>query len=185
MIEVEIRAKVKNLKKIKSNLKKLNSIFVKKIKQVDSIFARNSDLDNNNKIIDGCFIARIREINEKKTLEFKEIKRNGICTEFNIPITNLDLSLNFLNKLGFQESFTISKVRENYTYKVFEISLDKVKRLGSFIEIEHQSKNGKKVNLALNECKKMLRLIDPEAIIEPKKYGDLIQELINKKKQIN
>jgi adenylate cyclase class 2 len=182
MIEVEIRAKVKNLEKIRSKLKKLNFIFVKKIKQVDSIFGRNSDLDNQHKIIDGCFIARIREINEKKTLEFKEIKRNGICTEFNIPITNLDLSLNFLNKLDFQESFTISKVREIYTYKEFEISLDEVKQLGSFIEIEHQSKDGQEAKLALDECNKMLSLIEPEAIIEPKKYGDLIQELINNKK---
>ena len=175
MIEIEIRAKVKNFDPIKKQLKKLKAEFVKTEKQADHIFGRDIDLDHEHKIIDGCFVARIREKDDKKSLEFKEIKRNGICMEFNSPLANLKSGINFLNKLDFKEAFTVSKIREIYKYLDFEICLDDVDQLGLFIEIEHPN--------SLQECLDLLKIIAPEAIIENKKYGDLMQELINKKNE--
>ena len=175
MIEIELKAKVLNFKNIKIELNKLGAEFIKTKKIADHIFSRDIDLDNEHNMIEGSFVARIREQDDKKSLEFKEIKRNGICMEFNSPLANLESGHNFLKQLDFKESFTISKTREIYRYIDFEICLDDVNQLGLFIEIEHPK--------SLQKCQDLLKIIAPKAIIENKKYGDLMQELINKKNE--
>ena len=182
MIEVEIRAKVRDFESIKNKLNELNAKFVKTEKQADHIFGRAKDLDEEHKIIDGYFVARIRERDNKKSVEFKEIKRAGAGMEFSSPLASLESGLNFLEKLDFVEAFTVSKVRETYNYQDFEICLDKVEQLGLFIEIEHPCKDDGDKTEALKECQALLTIIVPEAVVEPKKYGDLMQEVINKNK---
>lgn len=181
MIEVEIRAKVQSLEPSKERLKKLNVEFLETEKQIDYIFGRAKDLDKDHKIIEGCFSARIRERGDKRNVEFKEIKRTGVGMEFSSPLASLESGFNFLKKLDFEEAFTISKIRENYKYQDFEICLDNVEQLGFFIEIEHSNKDDNDKTEALEKCQDLLNVIAPDAIIEPKKYGDLMQEIINKK----
>jgi len=180
MIEVEIKAKVKDFSLIKKQLEKLGAEFLNKEKQIDAIFGRKEDLDNEHKIIEGHFSARVREKGDKRLVEFKEIRRGAPGMEFSSPVVSLESGINFLEKLGFEKAFTISKVRENYKYNDFEICLDDVDELGSFIEIEHPCKDGSKQD-ALKECEDLLGILAPDAVIEPKKYGDLMQEIINKK----
>ena len=180
MIEIEIRAKVKNLETVREQLKKLNAKYVKTERQADHIFGRAVDLDGEHKIIEGCFIARIREKGDKGSIEFKEIKRTGIGMEFSSPLANLESGLNFLEKLDFERAFTISKVRETYSYQDFELCLDEVEQLGFFIEIEHPCKDDGNKPDALKECQNLLNTLVPGATIEPKKYGDLMQEIINR-----
>lgn len=182
MIEVEIKAKVQDLKPVKEKLKELNAEFVGTEKQADHIFGRAKDLDKEHKIIEGYFSARIRERGDKRHVEFKEIKRAGVSMEFSAPLASLESGFNFLEKLDFEKAFNISKVREIYKYKDFEISLDNVEQLGFFIEIEHLSKKDDDKTKALKECQDLLNIIAPSAIVEHKKYGDLMQELINDKK---
>jgi adenylate cyclase, class 2 len=180
MIEVEIRARVPNLELIKGTLNKLKAEYIRTEKQADYIFGRVKDLDEEHKIIEGCFSARIREKGDKRSVEFKEIKRTGAGMEFSSSLASLESGLNFLEKLNFKEAFTISKIREIYKYQDFEICLDNVEKLGFFIEIEHPCKDDGDKTEALAECQNLLKMIAPEAVIEPKKYGDLMQEVINK-----
>jgi adenylate cyclase, class 2 len=175
MIEIEIKAKVDNFESIKKQLKKLKAKFVKTEKMADHIFGRDKDLDKEHKMLEGTFIARIREKNNKKFLEFKEVNRRGPCMEFNSDLANLESGLNFLNKLDFKKAFTVSKIREIYKYLDFEICLDDVDQLGLFIEIEHSQ--------SMQDCQNLLKIIAPDAVIENKKYGDLMQELINKQNE--
>lgn len=175
MIEIEIKAKVQNFNAIKKQLKKLKAKFVKTEKQADHIFGRDKDLDKEHKMLEGSFIARIREKDDNKSLEFKEVNRGGICMEFNSPLASLKSGFNFLEKLDFKKAFVTAKVREIYKYKNFEICLDNVKYLGYFVEIEHPK--------SLKKCQDLLKIIAPDAVIENKKYGDLMQELINKQNE--
>lgn len=184
MIEIEIKAKVPNLELIKNKLEELKAKFIKTEKQSDRIFGRDKDLDKNHYTIDGRFSARIREKGEERLVEFKEINRIGACMEFSSPLSSLKSGLNFLNKLDYKEAFSVIKVRDYYKYQGFEICLDSVEKLGSFIEIEHPCKDDKNKTKALEECKTLLNKIVPDATIEPRKYGDLMQEYIDKKKKI-
>lgn len=180
MIEIEIRAKIKNLEKAKKNLTDLGAKFIKKEKQLDKIYGREKDLDKEHKIIEGRFSARVRQKGEKIFVELKEIRRTGAGLEFSSSLTKIEHGAYFLSKLDYNEAFTISKIREVYKLDDFEISLDRVEKLGDFIEIEHHDKSGNDEEKSLNECKKLLTKIDPEVQIETRKYGDLMQELINK-----
>lgn len=184
MIEVEIRAKVQDFASIKKRLEELGAQFLKKEEMSDHIFGRAKDLDSEHKIIDGQFSGRIRQKNSKISVEFKEIKRAGAGMEFSSPVSSVETGLNFLEKLDFEKAFVIVKIRETYEYQGFEICLDEVDVLGCFIEIEYPDKTGGDINKAFKECKDVLNLIAPGAILEPKKYGDLMQEIINKNNKL-
>ncbi|PIR89804.1 class IV adenylate cyclase [bacterium (Candidatus Gribaldobacteria) CG10_big_fil_rev_8_21_14_0_10_37_21] len=183
MIEVEIKAKVQSLEPIKEKLLSLAAELLKTEKQVDRVFGRVKDLDQEHKVIEGFFSARIRGRGEKRNVEFKEINRTGVGMEFSSPLSSVESGINFLTKLGFEEAFTILKVREIYKYKDFEICLDDVEQLGLFIEVEYPLKNDGDRTGALKECQDLLNLVAPNATVEPKKYGDLMQEVINKHKE--
>jgi adenylate cyclase class 2 len=184
MIEVEIRAKVDNFDDIKNKLKELNAIPKKTVRLVDRIFGHPMFLDSKNMIIEGGIVPRIRSVNSKNKLEFKEISRKGGGIELESDLDNVDLGIEFLKKLGFKEAFTIDKKRESYEYKDFHIDLDNVNRLGCFIEIEKNIKSSKDKESTREECINLLKVLSPESKIEDRKYGDLMQELINKEKDL-
>jgi len=181
MIEIEIRAKLKNIDTTRAELEAMGAKRVSQAKQTDLVFGRSEDLDSDNKIIEGHFSARIRQTGGTAQIDFKEIRRTGAGHEYSIQIESADEGVGFLEKLGFEKAFEIAKEREIYKIYDFEISLDKVDRLGGFIEIEHFAHEISKKEEALRECRELLKQIDPFAKVEPKKYGDLMQELINEK----
>ncbi len=181
MIEVEIRAKVDNFAEIKKKLKELKASLSKSVHQIDKIFGHPMFLDSKNMIVEGGIVPRIRSVNGKCSLQFKEICRTSGGIELKSEISNIDIGVTFLNKLGFKEAFTIDKHRESYKYKGFNIDLDNVDKLGCFIEIEKMVGSPAEKESAREECVRLLALISPNSKIENKKYGDLMQELINKK----
>jgi len=180
-IEVEVRAKIENFGKIKETLKKVGANFIKTENQIDKIFGADKFLDAEHKIIEGGLSARIREVDGKSTLEFKEILREKGGIELNCPIANIKIGEKMLKKLDFEEDFTIRKNREFYSYNGFTICLDKVEQLGNFIEIEKEITSEGKIDETKKECLELLEKIAPGSEIEKRKYGDLMQELINKK----
>lgn len=181
MIEVEVKAKVSDFTEIKKNLKKLKASPSGSLRQIDKIFGHPMFLDRNKMVIEGGIVPRIRYVNGKCRLEFKEIKRGKGGLELSSELGNINHGIKFLEKLGFKEAFTIEKQRISYKYKDFEIELDKVKKLGNFVEIEKIVRHPKDEKKAREDCKKLLSKISTNSMIEIKKYGDLIQELINKK----
>ncbi|MCX6807502.1 MAG: class IV adenylate cyclase [Patescibacteria group bacterium] len=183
MIEVEIRAHIDNLPKLKKNLREINARLISKKQQTDRIFGRDDFLDANKMVIEGGFIARIRTNDNKSILEFKEIRRNGIALELSSALHDIDAGCKFLQKLGFREAFTVSKKRTSYRYKDVIICLDAVDQLGDFIEIEKTVSKSALTKQARQECIQLLNEIMPNAKLETRKYGDLIQEMMNKKIQ--
>jgi adenylate cyclase, class 2 len=182
MIEVEIRARVENFDQIKNKLKEIKAKHKKTVRLVDRIFGHPMFLDSKKMIIEGGIVPRIRSVDNKNTLEFKEIRRKGAGIELESELGDVNLGIEFLEKLGFNEAFTIDKERESYKYKDFIIDLDSVDQLGSFIEIEKIVKTTVEKELAREECVNLLGKLSPESKIENRKYGDLMQELINKEK---
>ena len=179
MIEVEIKAKINNKEEIKKHLKDIGAKFIKNVRQVDKIYGHPNFLDENDMIIDGGIVPRIRAVNNKNTLEFKEIVREGGGFEIKSDLSNIDIGILFLKKLGFSEAFTIDKTRDYYTYNNFEICIDEVDKLGSYIEIEKIVITNDEKNQAREDCLNLMKEIAPDLVVESRKYGDLIQEIIN------
>ena len=181
MIEVEVRAKVKDFNEIKGRLNDIGAELSDSINQTDKIFDHPKFLDENNMIIEGGVVPRIRCVNNNCLLEFKEINRKtGAGIEIKSEIPDIKTGVDFLNKLGFKEAFTIDKKRQSYKYKDFSIDLDEVEKLGCFVEVEKIIKSIDEKDTAKKECVELLKIISPESQTENKKYGDLMQEIINK-----
>ena len=181
MIEVEIRAKIENNDSLKESLNSIGIQFIKTIKQEDRIFGHPKFLDENTKIIEGGLSARIRGVNNIFKLEFKEIVRQGGGIEISGDLDDAKEGIELLNKLGFEEAFAISKVRDIYKYNNFEIVLDHVEQLGNFIEIEKMVDSKEEIEKAREDCINLLNKISPESKITDEKYGDMMQNIINKK----
>jgi adenylate cyclase class 2 len=180
MIEVEIKARINDENKIKDRLNEIKARFLNSEKQIDKVFGHPMFLDSNKKIIEGGIVSRIRCTNNKNVLEFKEILRKGGGIEVKSELGNMNVGIELLKKMGFKESFTISKSRENYDYNGFVISVDKVDRLGNFIEIEKMITSPEEREKVRKECIDMINVISPNLVIEDKKYGDLMQDIVNK-----
>ncbi|MFC1723821.1 class IV adenylate cyclase, partial [Nanoarchaeota archaeon] len=178
MIEVEIKARVDGFDEIKKKLDDLNASLSKSVHQVDKIFGHPMFLDADKMVIEGGYISRIRSVNDICKLQFKEMRRTSGAIELSSELGSIGIGVEFLNKLGFEEAFTIDKHRESYKYQDFSIELDRVEKLGTFIEIEKIVKLPEEKDLAREECVKLLELISPSTKIEDRKYGDLMQELI-------
>lgn len=182
MIEVEIRARIDNIEEIKNKLTEIDAEFIKTEKQIDRVFGHSQFLDSNNFVIEGGLSARIRQVDNKVSLDFKEILRKSGGIEISSGLASVDAGLRFLKKLKFEEAFTVSKSRENYSYKNLIICLDDVEFLGKFIEIEKTVELSEDKGKAREECLALLNKIGPNLKIENRKYGDLMQEIINKNK---
>lgn len=133
MKEVEIRARVNSFEKIKTKLKEVGAKLIETKNQVDRVFGHEMFLDDKRLVIEGGLSARIRQTDNSMSLEFKEIVRMGGGLEIESKLNEVEDGLKFLKKLNFKEAFTVTKFREIYKYKDFEICLDKVEKLGDFI----------------------------------------------------
>ena len=180
MIEVEIRAKVESFDNIKKKIEEIGANLEKTVKQADRVYGREKDLDSEHQLIDGSVSSRIREVGDRKTIDFKEILRTKGGFELNFKVTDISVAERFLQKLDFEEAFTVRKTRDKYSYKDFAICLDNVEKLGYFIEIEKTLESDAGAEEARNECIKLLNILAPNAQIENRKYGDLMQEIKNK-----
>ncbi|MCK5412962.1 MAG: class IV adenylate cyclase [Candidatus Pacebacteria bacterium] len=179
MIEVEIRARIEGKDEFQKKLKEIGAIYNKTEKQIDRVFGNPMFLDSDNMIVEGGLSARIREVENKKTLEFKEIFRQKGGFEIETSLSEIEIGIKFLEKLKFKEVFVVSKSREIYLYNNFTICIDSVDCLGDFIEIEKMVEFSEDENQARIECLNLLKKIDSNVKIENRKYGDLMQEILN------
>ncbi|MDD4990411.1 MAG: class IV adenylate cyclase [Candidatus Pacebacteria bacterium] len=181
MIEVEIRAKINSKSEVQSKLKEIGAVLEKSVYQEDRVFGHEMFLDENKMIVEGGLSARIRQVDQNVWLEFKEISRNkGAGIEIKADLDNMEEGLRFFEKLRFKEAFTISKSREVYSLNGFEICLDEVEQLGDFVEIEKMIVLPEEAEQAKSDCLVLLQKIAPKAEIINKKYGDLMQDILNK-----
>ena len=181
-IEVEVRAKINSFDEIKKALEKIGASFEKSENQTDGIFGAKKFLDAEHKIVEGGIVARIREVNGKRILEFKEILREKGGIELSCEVPTIEMAEKMLKKLDFEEAFTVKKSRETYSYNDFSICLDEVEQLGNFIEVEKIIDSEDKIDGTRKECLDLLNVLSPGAEVENRKYGDLMQDLINQKK---
>ena len=182
MIEVEIRAKINNKVDAQNKLKEIGAVLEKSVHQEDRVFGHEMFLDENKMIIEGGLSARIRQVGQDTWLEFKEISRNrGAGIEIKANLDNIEEGLRFFEKLGFKQAFFVNKQREVYSLNGFEVCLDDVEQLGSFIDVEKAVASQDETERAKQECLSLLEKIAPESEITNKKYGDLMQEILNKK----
>ncbi len=85
---------------------------------------------------------RLRETDRGASLNYKDWQfddqgKSQFCTEYETKIEQAEPLRLMLKALHYRPIVVVDKVRKTYTYKDYEIAIDRVKDLGEFVEIEY------------------------------------------------
>jgi adenylate cyclase class 2 len=178
MIEVEIKAKISDSKKIIKRLK-TKTIFLKEIFQEDIYF---NAPDRDFRITDEAL--RIRTSSEGSELTYKGPKIGNLMDKTREEISvriikNRETIQIILEKLGFQPVGKVSKKRLLFRFDDLSISIDFVKDLGEFIEVEGLVQTQKEI---ASKRTKILNFIETLGVpFEDLKRRSYLELLLKKK----
>ncbi|MDO8743454.1 MAG: class IV adenylate cyclase [Candidatus Azambacteria bacterium] len=134
--EIEVKAKVANLDTVAQKLLKLGCALSEPLTQNDTIFV-DDKYGPFEKFQPDKNLLRIRESQGKFLFTLKQPKSNQLdCIERETEILNPQEMKEVLLLMGYHEAVQVHKVRIKTNYNNWEICLDKVEGLGSFIEVE-------------------------------------------------
>ena len=168
MIEVEIKARLDS-----SSLKSLEAFLnseckmIKREKQSDIYlqhpcrdFARTDEalrvrVEEKSGRVELCYKG-----SREKLLQFK--KRE----EIRVEVDSAEGVIELLKKLGFTPVATVVKSRTVYECQGFEVSIDDVKGLGTFVEFELKSKDSERKVLGLLERFGLLNRMEQKTYLE-------------------
>lgn len=138
-IEIELQAKVEHIKPFLDFLEK-EAEFESENHQLDEYFtpAHRDFLEQ--QPIEEWF--RLRDSNGKFSVNYKRWHfdkegRGLYADEHETKVENIEAMRKILESLNFKSVVVVDKERKIWKYKDYEISIDSVKNLGDFVEIEY------------------------------------------------
>ena len=134
MREVELKFKVDNVEEVISFLEK-NGCEISSMKcQYDTIYVENLD---NVESTEGSVWLRVRKTDDSIELNYKKQSAKKMeSEEIEFEVGDYEKVNSFLKVLGFKEWVQVNKKRRHSKYKDYNICIDEVERLGTFVEIE-------------------------------------------------
>jgi len=139
MIEVEIKAKIEDNIAAYEKIKEIGGVYSHSEKQHDIYFnGENKDFKESDEAL------RIREVPDgedlKRILTYKGPKldtETKTRKEIEVTVDNTENLIEILVNIGFRPSAIVNKMRRIFTYEDYTITVDKLNKLGYFIEIEY------------------------------------------------
>ncbi len=173
MIEVEVKAKVDDLKKFEAMLKSIGAQFMKKVEDVDLYFnAPHRDFMETDEAL------RIRRRDGEISVTYKGPKfdlKSKSREEVNLLINDAFTAEKLFELLGFRKAGIVKKTRLIYKLSDVEVSLDEVEGLGSFIEIETEAVDKKETIKKRDELLEILKSLEiEESAFERRSYLELL-----------
>lgn len=167
-LEIEVKIKSDNTltNRIESLLKE-QAKFIETVHEQDTYFIPNTNFDNQ--------WLRIRIENGKSILTYKKKIIDKCCEELETLFDNNGNLEKTLINLGFNKKGIIDKQRSKYLYdNKYEISLDNVKDIGLFIEIEVKRIDKDKI-IEYANLLQLLRYLNIDInLIDDKRYYDYL-----------
>ena len=134
MREIELKFKVENKDKIISFLENNNCEISNVVCQYDTIYV--GDL-NNVESVEGSVWLRVRKTDDVVELNYKKQSAKKMeSQEIEFEVNSYEKANSFLKALGFKEWVQVNKKRQHSKYNDYNICIDEVERLGTFVEIE-------------------------------------------------
>jgi adenylate cyclase, class 2 len=174
--EVELKFPVKDMGDIKERLRRLKALYIDRQIQEDIYF---NGIIRDFKQTDEALRIRKTDINDWCELTYKGPKfdkQSKTREEIQVDIKNFDALKDILEKLGYNRSIKVRKIRENWQHEGYNIALDEVDSLGLFLELEMVDIEEGHVAAKVNELKAFaIQLgIDPEMQIR-EGYLDMLE----------
>ena len=134
--EIEVKARIGDADAVAQKLIGLGCKFAEPVEQLDTIF-----VDDNYGVFDesqlGKNVLRIRESGGKFLFTIKQPQSNEMdAIEHETIIADPVEFRKALELMGYHEAVQVKKVRQKTSYNNWEVNLDEIEGLGSFIEVE-------------------------------------------------
>ena len=140
MKEIEVKARLKNEANVLEKLKALGCVLSEPIRQVDTVYSKI--VGNVEEYLKNDHFLRIREKSDGTFIfTVKKPLSKAVLTkaEHETEIMNAKELEQALLLMGYQKANRVVKLRRSGTCGEFEICIDEVEKLGSFIEVEKMS----------------------------------------------
>lgn len=157
MREIEIKLKVSNLAEIAQKLEQAGCKLSAPIRQHDVVYSRGGTNEEFVSATEGDIIMRIRRLDGIAEFNLKQQKSNEMDNlEYETEVKNPEAVHSILLALGYQPSVEVKKMRRKGKLGEYEICLDEVEQLGSFVELEKLTRDDAGPNEAREELFKVL-----------------------------
>lgn len=173
MLEMELKARLKNKESAIKYLNEQGCVWGKKIVQEDVIY-----LQKHIEKMVNIPVFRIRRIDKKIILTLKVQSADlNTAKEMELEISDQKIMHQILQTIGFDAKVLLKKHRTETKYKNYTICIDEVERLGDFIEIENLAEEAKTEEVYVSMQQILQELGIEQQDLEEKKYFEMIQEL--------
>ncbi len=132
-MEIEIKATFEDKEKLKQTLTTLGAIAEKQKHQIDEYYNHPSRDTRQTK---EYLRLRYKPGEEKGVFAYHVNIADGVTNEFEVPIEGVTTFKTILKGLNFPLLGVIDKKRESFKIGEFAITIDEVKDIGNFLEIE-------------------------------------------------
>ena len=176
MIEVEVKASVKDFADVQEKLTQIGAIKIKREHQMDVYYnAPHKDFAESDEAL------RIREIpkNGKKRiiLTYKGAKMDDVSKtrkEIEVDVSDAENTGLIFENLGFRRAASVTKDRDIYHIDEFIITLDTVFEVGTYVEIETEAHEDKDTSESLNKIFEIYKKLGIEEGFERRSYLELM-----------
>ncbi|PIN89445.1 class IV adenylate cyclase [Candidatus Pacearchaeota archaeon CG10_big_fil_rev_8_21_14_0_10_34_76] len=152
-MEIEIKATFDDKEKLKERLKEIGAKEEKQKHQIDEYYNHpERDTRKTNEYIR----LRYKPDENKGTFAYHINISDGVNKEFEVNVDNLEVFKQILQGLGFPLLGVIDKKRETYKFEEFTITLDDVKDIDNFLEIEVDGEESE-IDEKKRQCMEMLK----------------------------
>ncbi|MDE2019456.1 MAG: class IV adenylate cyclase [Patescibacteria group bacterium] len=181
MNEIEVKARVQDIKSLIAALEEKGFRFSDPITQHNFVFTRKG-IDPTATKTAGNPVLRICDEGKRILFTLKQDREDELdCIEKEIEVGDKEILRDILDLLGFEQVVEIQKTRRKAKHNDFEICVDEVIGLGSFIEVEKFSDEpGEKIKAELWEFLKSLGIKESHRVMHG--YDTLIYEKMHQKK---
>ncbi len=179
MIEVEMKAKIDDYKKMLEKINSIGGTYSHTEKQYDIYYnAPDKDYRKTDEAL------RIREIPDgddfKRILTYKGPKidtESKTRKEIEVSIDNTDNMNDILNSLGFKAAAVVNKIRRIFYYDDYTITLDKLDYLGYYMEIEYVCDEDEDITEIRDNIKEVFSKLGITSGFERTSYLELLEQL--------
>jgi len=176
LIEVEVKASVKDFIVVREKLKKIGAVKIKKEHQMDAYYnAPHKDFGETDEAL------RIREIPEdgekRIILTYKGAKLDNVSktrNEIEVDVSDAENTALILENLGFRRAATVKKDRDIYHLDKFIVTLDTVYDVGNFVEIETEAHEDDDTSESIERIFNIYKKLGIEEGFERRSYLELM-----------
>ncbi|TSC55658.1 MAG: putative Adenylyl cyclase CyaB [Parcubacteria group bacterium Gr01-1014_18] len=137
MREIEIKLRVKNLHDLEKRLAEKGCVISSPIAQHDVIYSKGGDVNAWKESKEGDVVLRIRHLASTAEFNLKQQKSSEMDNlEYETEVKDPAVLHNILLVLGYTPEVEVKKMRRKGKLGKYEVCLDEVEQLGTFIELE-------------------------------------------------